>query len=58
MCYALEVGGVATIVASLMVEAKKAKKMEGLEVGLELELELESSEDLEEEPAKGMDEGV
>ena len=54
----VEVGGVAAIVASLMVEAKKAKKMEGLEVGLELELELELSEDLEEEPAEGMDEGV
>ena len=53
-----EVGGVATVVASLMAEAKKAKRMEGLEVGLELESESESSEDSEEEPVEGMDEGV
>ena len=53
-----EVGGVAAVVASLMAEAKKAKRMEGLEVGLGSELELESSEDSEEEPAEGMDEGV
>ena len=60
----VEVGGVAAIVAGLMAEAKKAKRMEGLEVGSgsesesELELELESSEDSEEEPVEGMDEGV
>ena len=54
----VEVGGVAAIMASLMAEAKKAKRMEGLELGLELELELELSEDLEEEPAEGMDKGV
>ena len=60
----VEVGGVAAIVAGLMAEAKKAKRMEGLEVGSgsesesELELELESSEDSEEEPVEGMDKGV
>ena len=53
-----EVGGVATVVAGLMAEAKKAKRMEGLEVGLGLESESELSEDSEEEPAEGMDEGV
>ena len=53
----VEVGGVATVVASLMAEAKKAKRMEGLEVGLGSESESESSEDLE-EPAEGMDKGV
>ena len=53
-----EVRGVAAIVASLMAEAKKAKRMEGLEVGSESESESESSEDSEEEPAEGMDEGV
>ena len=51
-----EVRGVAAVMASLMTEAKKAKTMEGLEVGSELELE--SSEGSEEEPAEGMDEGV
>ena len=51
-----EVGGVATIMASLMAEAKKATTMEGLEVGSELALK--SSEGSEEELAEGMDEGV
>ena len=50
----VEVRGVATVMASLMAEAKKAKRMEGLEVGSESE----SLEDLEEELAEGMDEGV
>ena len=54
----VEVGGVATVVAGLMAEAKKAKRMEGLEVGSGSESESESSEDTEEEPAEGMDEGV
>ena len=53
-----EVRGVATVVASLMAEAEKTKRMEGLEVGLGLESESESLEDSEEEPAEGMDEGV
>ena len=53
-----EVGGVAAVVASLMAEAKKAKRMEGLEVGSGSESESESSEDSEEEPAEGMDKGV
>ena len=57
-----EVGGVAAVMAGLMAEAKKAKRMEGLEVGSgsesESKLELESSEDSEEEPVEGMDEGV
>ena len=53
-----EVGGVAAIVASLMAEAKKAKRMEGLEVGSGSESESESSKNSEEEPAEGMDEGV
>ena len=53
-----EVGGVAAIVASLMAEAKKAKRMEGLEVGSGSESESESSEDSKEELAEGMDEGV
>ena len=53
-----EVGGVAAVVASLMAEAKKAKRMEGLEVGSGSESESESSEDSEEEPVEGMDEGV
>ena len=38
-----EVGGVATVVAGLMAEAKKAGRMEGLEVGLGSESESESS---------------
>ena len=53
-----EVGGVAAIVAGLMAEAKKAKRMEGLEVGSGSESESELSEDSEEEPVEGMDEGV
>ena len=53
-----EVGGVAAVVAGLMAEAKKARRMEGLEVGSGSESELESSEDSEEELAEGMDEGV
>ena len=52
-----EVGGVAAVVAGLMAEAEKAKRMEGLEVGSELS-ESESSEDSEEELVEGMDEGV
>ena len=52
-----EVGGVATVVAGLMAEAEKAKRMEGLEVGSESS-ESESSEDSEEELVEGMDEGV
>ena len=51
-----EVGGVAAVVAGLMAEAEKAKRMEGLEVGSESELE--SSENSEEELVEGMDEGV
>ena len=51
-----EVRGVAAVVAGLMAEAKKAKRMEGLEVGSGSESE--SSEDSEEELAEGMDEGV
>ena len=53
-----EVGGVAAIVAGLMAEAKKAKRMVGLEVGSGSESESELSEDSEEEPVEGMDEGV
>ena len=53
----MEVGGVAAVVSSLMVDAKKAKRMEGLEVGSESS-ESESSEDSEEELVEGMDEGV
>ena len=52
-----EVGGVAAVVAGLMAEAEKAKRMEGLEVGSESS-ESESSEDSEEELVEGMDEGV
>ena len=47
----VEVRGVATVVAGLMVEAEKAKRMEGLEEVLESESESESSEDLEGKPA-------
>ena len=54
----VEVRGVAAVVAGLMAEAKKAKRMEGLEVGSGSESELESSEDSEKEPAEGKDEGV
>ena len=46
----------AAVVSSLMVDAKKAKRMEGLEVGSESESEL--SKDSEEEPVEGMDQGV